>query len=115
MDDERPRRGEVWRIDLETVRGHEQGGQRPAVVVSANTFNAGPAGLIVICPLTTRERRIRLHVPVDPPEGGLRMRSFVLCDQVRTVSRDRLTLRLGMLQAISLAAIEERLRILLEL
>ncbi len=115
MDDERPRRGEVWRVDLETVRGHEQGGQRPAVVVSAGTFNAGPSGLIVICPLTTRERRIRFHVPVEPPDGGLRVRSFVLCDQIRTVSTDRLTLRLGMLQAVSLAAIEERLRILLDL
>lgn len=115
MDAERPHRGEVWRVDLETVRGHEQGGQRPAVVVSANTFNAGPTGLIVICPLTTRERRIRFHVPLEPPEGGLRMRSFVLCDQVRTLSRDRLTSRLGSLRAISLEAIDERLRILLDL
>lgn len=115
MDDQRPRRGEVWRVDLETVRGREQGGQRPAVVVSASTFNAGPSGLIVICPLTTRERRIRFHFPIEPPDGGLRVRSFVLCDQIRTVSTDRLTLRLGMLRAVSLAAIEERLRILLDL
>lgn len=115
MVDGKPRRAEVWQVDLEPVRGHEQGRPRPAVVVSADTFNAGPAELVVVCPMTTRARGIRFHVPVEPPEGGLRVRSFVLCDQIRTVSTDRLTSRLGMLQAISLEAIEERLRILLDL
>lgn len=110
-----PRRGEVWQVDFDPIRGHEQGRQRPAVVVSADAFNAGPAALLVVCPLTTRERRIRFHVPVDPPEGGLHVRSFVLCDQIRTISTDRLTARLGLLHVASLGAIEERLRILLDL
>lgn len=115
MADGEPRRGEVWQIDFEPVRGHEQGRQRPAVVVSTDTFNAGPAALVVVCPMTTRERRIRFHVPVEPPEGGLRAHSVVLCDQIRTVSTDRLVARLGMLRPSSVGAIEERLRILLEL
>lgn len=113
--DERPRRGEVWQVDFDPVRGHEQGRQRPAVIVSTDAFNAGPAALVVVCPVTTRERGVRLHVPVEPPEGGLRMRSVVLCDQVRTVSIQRLTARLGDLGPSSIAAIEERLRILLDL
>lgn len=113
--DEQPRRGEVWRVELGAVRGHEQRGERPAVVVSADSFNAGPAGLVVVCPMTTRERGIRMHVPVEPPDGGVRARSVVLCDQVRTVSRERLTTRLGVIRRSSLEAVEERLRILLDL
>lgn len=115
MEDRTARRGEVWQVDFEPVRGHEQGRQRPAVVVSADAFNAGPAALVVVCPITTRERRIRFHVPMEPPEGGLPMRSFVLCDQVRTVSTERLLSRVGRLGTASLEAIEERLRILLDL
>lgn len=115
MVDGEARRGEVWQVDFEPVRGHEQGRQRPAVVVSADTFNAGPAALVVVCPVTTRERGIRFHLAVDPPEGGLRTRSFVLCDQVRTISTDRLISRLGTVRSTSLGAIEERLRILLDL
>ncbi|MBI2324839.1 MAG: type II toxin-antitoxin system PemK/MazF family toxin [Chloroflexi bacterium] len=109
------RRGEVWQIDFDPVRGHEQGRERPAVVVSADAFNAGPAALVVVCPLTTRQRGIRFHVPVEPLEGGLRARSFVLCDQIRTVSTERLISRLGSLSTTSVDAIEERLRILLDL
>ncbi|HEX9269994.1 MAG TPA: type II toxin-antitoxin system PemK/MazF family toxin [Candidatus Limnocylindria bacterium] len=115
MADGTARRGEVWRVDFDPVRGHEQGRQRPAVVVSPNAFTAGPAALLVVCPVATRERRIRFHVRIEPPEGGLRADSFVLCDQLRTVSTVRLISRLGAVAAPSLAAIDDRLRILLDL
>lgn len=115
MDEASARRGEVWQVDFDPVRGHEQGRSRPAVVVSADAFNAGPSRLLVVCPLTSRERRVRFHVPVEPPEGGLRARSFVLCDQIRTISTERLTSRSGALDGRSMAAIDDRLRILLNL
>lgn len=115
MGDGTARRGEVWRIDFDPVRGHEQGRERPAVIVSADSFNAGAAGLVVVCPMTTRERGIRFHVPVEPPEGGVRARTQVLCDQVRTVSVERLSRRVGALSRTSMQLIDERLRILLDL
>jgi len=108
-------RGAVWYAELDPTRGHEQGSPRPAVIVSANTFNAGPAALVIVCPLTTRDRGIPSHVRIEPPEGGLRRRSFVQCDQVRTVSTVRLVSRFGDLSATSMAAIDARLRILLAL
>lgn len=115
MGDGTARRGEVWRIDFDPVRGHEQGRERPAVIVSADPFNAGAAGLVVVCPMTTRERGIRFHVPVEPPEGGVRARTQVLCDQIRTVSAERLSRRVGALSRTSMQSIDERLRILLDL
>ncbi len=115
MADTEARRAEVWTVDFDPVRGHEQRRQRPALVVSADAFNAGAAGLVVVCPITTRERGVRFHVAVDPPEAGLRARSFVLCDQIRTVSVARLTARLGSLGRASMEIVEDRLRILLDL
>jgi mRNA interferase MazF len=48
-----------------------------------------PSALAIILPITTRERSIAFHLPVNPPEGGLRTRSYVLADQPRTVSTSR--------------------------
>lgn len=110
-----PRRGEVWLADLNPTRGHEQAGIRPVVVVSAERFHGGPSGLAVISPMTTQERRLPWLVSVEPPEGGVRQRSFVLCQHVRTIDRRRLMERWGSLQRSTMAAIEDRLRILMEL
>jgi mRNA interferase MazF len=85
-----PRYGEVWLCELDPVRGHEQAGRRPALVVSPDRFNQGPAGLVIVVPLTTRDRRVPLHVAIDPPEGGLRGRSFALCEMVRSIAIERL-------------------------
>ena len=65
-----PNRGEVWWADLDPGKGHEQGGRRSVLVVSTNYFNSGPAGLVLVIPLTRTDRRIPIHVPIQPPEGG---------------------------------------------
>jgi mRNA interferase MazF len=110
-----PSRGEIWLVDLDPTRGHEQAGRRPCLVVSVDLFNYGPAGLAVILPLTTRDRRIPFHVEVHPPEGGLTARSFIKCEDVRSASKDRFAQRWGTVSAATLAAVEDRLRILLGL
>ena len=108
-------RGEVWLVDLNPTRGHEQAGRRAALVVSSDVFNHGPAGLVVLIPLTTRDRRIPLHIRVDPPEGGVRKPSFVKCEDVGSVSTIRLVERWGEVSPQTLAGVADRLRILLEL
>lgn len=110
-----PHRGEVWWADLDPAPGHEQGGRRPALILSASTFNAGPAGIVVICPLTRTDRRVRFHVAVEPPEGGVRSRSYAQCDQPRAISVERVGDRLGSVTPRTLALVETRLRILLDL
>ena len=111
----KPLRGEVWMTDFDPTRGHEQAGMRPGLVISIDAFNAGPAELVVILPLTTREKRVRSHVPVEPPEGGLRRRSFIKCEDVRSVALERLSKRLGAISPATIEAVELRLRILLNL
>lgn len=110
-----PMRGGVWTVDLSPVRGHERGGRRPCVVVSWDMFNFGPAGLLIVLPITTTGSHIRSHIPVLPPDGGLRQRSFILCDQVRTVSKERLSDRWGPVSTEIMTLVEDALRILLEL
>jgi mRNA interferase MazF len=108
-------RGEVWLADLNPTRGHEQAGQRPVAVLSEDRFNNGPAGLVVVLPITSTIRPIPSHVVVEPPEGGLRVRSAVICEAIRSISTDRLVSRWGRLGGKSLARMEDVLRILLRL
>jgi mRNA interferase MazF len=107
-----PARGEIWLAVLDPTRGHEQAGRRPCLVVSVDPFNQGPAELVVVLPLTTRDRGILWHVRVDPPEGGLRARSFVKCEDVRSISKERLGSRYGLVMPVTMREIEDRLRLL---
>jgi len=110
-----PARGEIWLADLNPVRGREQAGMRPCLVISVDPFNQSPAGLAIVIPMTTRARNIRTHVPITPPEGGVREVSFVKCEDVRSVSTERLVTRWGLVTLATISAIEDRLRILMGL
>jgi mRNA interferase MazF len=111
-----PRRGEIWLADLNPTRGHEQAGSRPILVISNDTFNRGPAGLVLALPLTRTQRNIPLHVAVDPPEGGLTSRSYIICDSIRSFSKDRLgSSPWGMLSLNTMLQVENILRVLMKL
>lgn len=110
-----PAYGEVWFGDLDPTVGHEQAGERPVLVLSIDAFNQSQAGLVVILPITSRLRGIPWHVPLSPPEGGLTRPSAILCDSLRSVSQQRLGRRMGTVSAATLQAVQDRLRILLNL
>ena len=114
-----PARGEIWLADLGSARGHEQAGQRPVLIVSDDAFNSGLAGLVMTVPLTSKvakSKNIPAHIAVDPPEGGLKTPSVILCDQLRTIAKDRLSKApWGSVSAASLAEVDKALRMLLAL
>jgi mRNA-degrading endonuclease toxin of MazEF toxin-antitoxin module len=112
----RPDRGEVWiERPVRGLRGHEQQGQRPVVVVSAAAINRGAWKLSLVVPLTRRDRGMALHVPIEVGEGGLRARSFALPEQLHAVSHERLIERWGHLSMTTMREIDDRLRIALDL
>ena len=111
----RPQRGEVWRADLDPVRGHEQAGTRPILIISDNIFNSSPAQLVIALPLTSKAKNVRVHILVEPPEGGLTMQSFIKCEDIRSLSIDRLCNRIGYVEDNTLRDVEYRLRVLLKL
>jgi mRNA interferase MazF len=110
-----PLRGEVWRADFEPVRGHEQGRTRPALVISNDILNGSAAGLVTIIPITSKFRPIRSFLKIEPPEAGLPQTSYIICDQVRTIAKERLGKRFGVVSAPVLAEVERRLKFMLDL
>jgi len=109
----KPCRGEVWLADLNPVRGHEQAGQRPVLVLSVDEFNHGPAELVIVLPLTTRDRAIPFHIPLIPPEGGLKEASFAMADAIRSITRERLVERWGAARSRTMTEVGDKVAILL--
>ncbi len=110
-----PSRGDVWLADLSPIRGHEQAGRRPVLVVSVDAFNHGPAELALVLPMTSKIRPFPSWVVVQPPEGGVDRPSAILCEAIRSVARERLVTRWGQVSATTMARAEDSLRILLDL
>ncbi len=110
-------RGDIWVVDWSPARGSEQAGLRPAVVVQtdAANLNLGYPNVIVVT-VSTRGRAVPFHVPVEPSaENRLRSTSYVKCEQVLTIAKDRLTRRIGQLSAADLARVVAALKLVLEM
>jgi mRNA interferase MazF len=105
----------VWQADLDPTVGHEQAGQRPVVIVSADPFNQNVSRLVIAVPVTRTERRNPFRVPIIPPNGSLRYRGFAQCEMVRAISTDRLQFRIGRVEQRTMDEIGDRVRVLLGL
>lgn len=111
----RPSRGEIWQVDLGNPIGHEQGEKRPALVISNDMLNHGPSELVIVVPITGTIRQIPVHVKVTRGQGGLTKDSSILCDQIRTLSLNRFIKPYENVSDEVMAAVEDRLRIVLDL
>lgn len=108
MSGSTPERGEVWRASLDPASPGEQAGTRHVLIVSTAAFNAWPVGLVVVVPITTRDRTFAHHVPIAG--GGLGRRSFAMPEYVRSIHQRRLKRRLGVAEARTITSVEDWLR-----
>lgn len=110
-----PRRGDLWLIDFGDPIGREQAGRRPAVVVSADQLNESRAGVVIVVPCTTTRRDLPSHIELDPTESGLDEVSYAKCEDVKSVSTERLIARVGAAPLQAVHDVAEVLRYLLVL
>ena len=89
------KQGEIWEMYFDPVKGSEQGGRRPAVIISGNLLNQY-LNVVIVCPLTTKIKNYKGNLILEPnAENGLENVSEVLTFHVRSVSKDRLRNKLG--------------------
>jgi len=89
------KRGDVFLVNLDPVVGSEIGKTRPAVVVQNELANRSSRTVTVIPISSSVERVFPFQVRIPAGEGGLSRESKALCEQVRTLSRERLLQCLG--------------------
>ena len=108
------RRGDVWLIDLGEPLGHEQGWQRPALVVSSDEWNRHAATMTVL-PITRTRHGLPTRVEIEPTDlNGLHETSYARCEDIRSVSERQLVQRIGVCDPLLMHAIERVLRTFLE-
>ncbi len=110
-------RGDIWWAEWSPGRGSEQIGRRPALVVQVNAMNHSTRyGNVIVLAVTTQDRPVPTHVRIDPsPENGLREASYVMCEQVLTISKQRLEGRLGAASPADMRRVEAGLRRVLDI
>ena len=104
-------RGEVWLAELDPVRGSEQAGTRPVLVIQVDALNSF-LRTIAIVPLTSNLKwaRFPFCVLVPAGEGGLPHDSLALCHQIRVVDKSRLLRRWGAVSEATLGQVERAIQ-----
>jgi len=112
MNHPSPRRGELWLVDWSPGRGSEQLGRRPAVVIQTDDANANPRyPNTIVLTVSTKGFPVASHVEVQPSStNGLREISYIKCEQIMTISKQRLEMRMRILNANSLQRVAVALR-----
>ena len=87
-------RGEIRWADLNPVRGHEQAGRRPVLILSHDVFNER-SGTIIAVALTSQEPRAGFPLTLERKAIGLTKRSWIKISQIRTLSVDRIGQRIA--------------------
>ena len=85
----RPLRWAVVLVDFDPTVGHEQAGQRRALVVSYEAFHA--SGMAAVCPVSARAPRYPGEVPIREGQAGQTWDAVILCHQIRTIDLSRVT------------------------
>lgn len=92
------RQGELWFANLSPVKGSEQAGMRPVVIISGNLLNTH-LNTVICFPLTTKIKHYKGDVVLEPTkENGLSTTSEILTHHIRSISKDRLSKRMGVIE-----------------
>lgn len=101
-------RGEIRWADLNPVRGREQAGLRPVLIVSHDVFNER-SGTVIAVALTSQPQRAGFPLTLELQSAKLPKRSWVKISQIRTLAVERIGARLGSASPEELSQVVEGL------
>ncbi len=107
----------MYWLDWSPGRGSEQTGIRPGLIVQRDTANRNTGYPNVIAVAVSRSgRNVPFHVEIQPTsDNGLSSVSYIKCEQLQTVSKDRLSQFIGRLSSEDMEAVNQALKITLQL
>ena len=106
------KRGEIYYADLSPVIGSEQGGIRPVLIIQNDVGNKYSPTVIAAAITSQREKtKLPTHISVDADNCGLAKDSIVLLEQVRTIDKQRLKERMGVLDNGAMDKVDKALTV----
>ena len=107
------KRGDIYFADLNPIRGSEQGGIRPVLVIQNDKGNKH-SPTIIIAPVTSSLEKVKLPTHVEIFGEGLSKNSIVLLEQIRTIDKCRITDHIGRLDNKTMKHIDKAIETSLE-
>jgi len=111
----KPKRGEIYLVDLGDNMDSEQSGLRPVLIIS-NDMGNSQGSIVVIVPMTSRNRNLPVHVPVSK-QYGVKVDSYILTEHIRSISKRRFFTKgnspvlVGMLTVKKMTQVEEAIKV----
>lgn len=97
---------EIWYADLNPIRGSEQAGYRPVLIISGNMLNKH-LDIVIVCPLTTKIKNYKGNLVLAPTkQNGLDSTSEILTFHIRSISKNRLIKKVGKIEEEELEQIK---------
>lgn len=109
-----PKRGEIWLVNWNPARGSEQAGQSPALIIQNDIGNKN-ASTTIIAAISTSVKLYPMNVKIEPHESGLHHVSIVKTSQILTISKIRLKKKLGQLNEEKMKAVNQAIKLSLDL
>ena len=112
-----PRRGEIYLVEFDPARGHEIRKARPALVIQ-NDIGNQHSPITIVAAITSKlsPTPYPVEIVVAPTKGnGLTLMSAIQLNQIRSVDRERLVKRIGVVDAATVRKVDDALRISLGL
>ena len=101
-------RGEIYWADLNPIRGKEQAGRRPVLILSHDVFNER-SGTVIAVALTSQPQRAGFPLTLELQSKGLPKKSWVKISQIRTLAIERIGQRVGKVRLEELAEVVDGL------
>ena len=108
------KRNEIYYADLNPVKGSEQGGIRPVLVIQNDTGNKHSPTTIVAA-ITSKEEKAKLPTHVEVVSCGVERKSLALLEQIRTIDKSRLIKYVGEIDGATVKDVNEAIGISLGL
>ena len=103
-------RGEIYYADLSPVRGSEQGGLRPVVIIQNDVGNKHSPTTIV-APITSKMGKKPLPTHILFCGCGLAKDSIILMEQIRVIDKSRLQQKMGSLPSEKIEAVDMAIKV----
>ncbi len=110
------KRGEIHLVNLAPVRGNEQGGIRPCLIIQNDVSNANsPLTIVAAITSTIKSKKFITNVFLPKESGGLDRDSAILLNQIKTIDRGRIIKKIGALDIELMKKVDFALKISLDI
>ena len=106
------KRGEIVLVNFEPVRGSEQGGIRPSLIIQNDIFNKYSPTTIV-APITSKlfKKEYPTNVIIKKIESRLSLDSTILLNQIKTIDKSRIIKKIGLLDNFTMNKVDRAIKV----